>query len=198
MLENIKHNGKGGAESLTHTFKGLGLLYGSTSAEIQDLFDFFMSDRGPDTDPILDELNVSADQRLKCCPHMLLCIDEACDKVFREHEGRIGFSELLEVQSTRWNVASKSTSVLTLVQIACSKLLSPSHANGTISLYPQFVEFLAKKGLSNGFKGFISNRFGRKAKLVIEYLERHYLTTTTALLACMLTMPHPHLDVLPA
>ena len=129
---------------------------------------------------------------------MLRCIDEACDKVFREHEGRIGFSKLLEVQSTRWNIASKSTSVLTLVQIACSKPLSPSHANGTISLYPQFVEFLAKKGLSNGFKGFISNRFGRKAKLAIEYLERYYLTTTTALLACMLTMPHPHLDVLPA
>ena len=138
LLANVKHTGTAGGESLRHSFKGLGVLCGEGQQEVQDLFDFFQSDRGPDADPALDELGIDADRRLKCCPHMLLCIEEAVDKVFREHEGRIGVSKLLEVQSTRWNVASKSTSILTLVQIAYSKLLSPSHANGTISLYASF------------------------------------------------------------
>ena len=171
LLANIKHTGKAGGESLRHSFKGLGVLCGTDQQEVQDLFDFFQSDRGPDADPTLDELGIDADRRLKCCPHMLLCIDEALDKVFREHEGRIGFSKLLEVQSTRWNVASKSTSILTLVQIACSKLLSPSHANGTISLYTQFVQYLKERNLKNKFKGFISNRFGRREMLSITYLD---------------------------
>ena len=170
MLENVKHTGKAGAESLRHSFKGLAVLCDSTPQDIQDLFDFYQSDRAGDTTLCLDELGIEDDKRLKCCPHMLLCIDEACDKVFREHEGRIGFSKLLEVQSPRWNVASKSTSILTLVQVACSKLLSPSHANGTISLYVEFSNFLVDKDVKNGFRGFVSNRFGRRAALSIEYL----------------------------
>ena len=175
LLENLRHSGEDGARSLRHNFQALVALCGSTQTEMQGMFDFFMGDRGPDVDPALTVLGVNADQWLKCCPHMLLAIDEACDKVFRQHEQAIGSNKLLQVQSHRWSGASKSTSILTLVLIACPKLLSPSHAQQLISLYGQFCEYLRAKGAKNNFKGFVSNRFGRRAKLCIEFRKMYPL-----------------------
>ena len=171
LLGNLGHAGKDAARSLQHAFQGLALLCDSTQGEMQGLFDFHMADRGPDVDTALDVLGVIADRRLKCCPHMLLAIDEALDKTFREHEGHIGSSKLLDVKSKQWTGVSKSTSVMSLVLLACTKLLSPSHAGQSISLYGQFCDYLKKRGVKNNFKGFVSNRFGRKARMAIEFLK---------------------------
>jgi hypothetical protein len=107
-----------------------------------EIIDCFVGDRAQDMEVALDKLGIPENKRLKCTPCILLCIDECIDKVFRQHESSIGFSKLLTVPSSRFNVASKSTSVLTLALIAFSKPLSPSHAPNSVSLCKEFCVFL--------------------------------------------------------
>ena len=80
-------------------------------------------------------------------------------------------AKLLQVQSTRFNVAGRGLSILSLGQIALAKMLSPSHASGSLSLYESFSAFMKKKGMKNEFKGFVSNRFGRKANSAVLFVE---------------------------
>ena len=50
--------------------------------------------------------------------------------------------------------------------------LSPSHASHSVSLYNEFITWMdAHKVKYDGFKGFISNRFGRIAELAKTYLK---------------------------
>ena len=75
------------------------------------------------------------------------------------------------MQSSRFNIAGRGSSILTLGQIALAKMLSPSHASGSISLYESFCDFMKTKDTKNEFKGFVSNRFGRKANSAVLFLE---------------------------
>ena len=56
--------------------------------------------------------------------------------------------------------------------IRIAKLLSPSHASHSISLYSEYKLWLETNQiyLCNNFKGFISNRFGRIAELAKIFL----------------------------
>jgi len=55
---------------------------------------------------------------------------------------------------------------------AIAKLLSPSHASHSVSLYSEYKLWLESNqiDLCNSFKGFISNRFGRIAELAKIFL----------------------------
>ena len=53
-----------------------------------------------------------------------------------------------------------------------TKLLSPSHAQHSVSLYNDNKSWMANNGQAyEGFRGFLANRFGRIAELVQEYLD---------------------------
>jgi len=197
--ENAGHKGEDQAKVMKTSLECLGILCGMPVDEVMEIIDFFMGDRAQDVEVALDKLGIPENKRLKCTPHVLLCIDECIDKVFRQHESSIGFSELLTVPSSRFNVASKSTSILTLALIAFSKLLSPSHAANSVSLYKEFCVFLEDE--KNGFKGFVGNRFGLRADLSCEFLHRcsptpppppspHYPLPFSSLSTCTHTHTH--------
>jgi len=151
--ENIAHTAAAAAESMQFTMDVLGILAGTDGDMMKEMIDFWMSDRASDVDPSLEKLGVEPRRRLKCCAHIILCIDEAIEKVLKDHELRIGLSKLLEVQSTRFNIAGRGASILTLGQIAIAKMLSPSHAKDTISLFESFSAFMKKPDTKNDFKG---------------------------------------------
>ena len=68
--------------------------------------------------------------------------------------------------------SSPSSSIHTLGLIAIAKLLSPSHAQHSISLYNDYTYWMASNGVNGEcFRGFIANRFGRVAELAQEYLK---------------------------
>ena len=175
FLENISHTAENAAMSMQFTLDVLGLLAGVSGEDIKHNIDFWMADRASDVDPSLEKLGIPARRRLKCCAHIILCIDEALEKVFKDREQRVGLSKLLEVQSSRFNIAGRGSSILTLGQIALAKVLSPSHASGTISLYDAFCDFMEKQDTKNEFKGFVSNRFGRKANSAVLFLKHRSL-----------------------
>ena len=103
--------------------------------------------------------------------HIILGVDYACDKVFRDIEQKIGIQKLLKVSAGEKVFTSPSTSVHTLVQIALAKLLSPSHAAHSIYLYNEYTAWMEVKGRDHtGFKGFVANRLGRIAEIAQEYL----------------------------
>ena len=63
----------------------LGILCGMPVDEVMEIVDFFMGDRAQDVEVALDKLGTPENKRLKCTPHVLLCINECIDKVFRQH-----------------------------------------------------------------------------------------------------------------
>ena len=104
--------------------------------EIKHQVDFWMSDRAADCATLLDNLGVKSNQIIKCCAHVILGVDHACDKVFRDIEQKIGIQKLLKVSAGERVFTSPCTSVShILAQIALVKLLSPGHAAHSISLY---------------------------------------------------------------
>ena len=54
-----------------------------------------MTDRAGDSDTMLDELDVDKKKRLKCNAHVLLAVDVALDKVFKDTETQIGVANLV-------------------------------------------------------------------------------------------------------
>ena len=67
---------------------------------------------------------------------------------------------------------SSGSSIHTLGEIAISKLLSPSHAAHSVSLYSEFVQWMEQEGIERqGFKGFTANRFGRIAQIANQFLK---------------------------
>ena len=108
---------------------------------------------------------------LKCSAHIILGIDNAIDKVYRNFEQKIGVQKLLDVTGGEKIFISPSNSIHTLGLIAIAKLLSPSHAQHSVSLYTDFKYWLSENNLEcHKFKGFVANRFGRIAELAKEYL----------------------------
>ncbi|KAK6194847.1 hypothetical protein SNE40_000387 [Patella caerulea] len=166
-MENISHSGKDGAEAYTCKLQSLAILAGTTVDEMKEHVDFWISDRAQDCKKLLQHLDIQPERTLKCCAHLILGVDSAIDKVFRDTETKIGLDKLINCNNI---LKSASSSVFTVGLIAISKLLSPSHAAHSVSLYSEFKDWLKQKHERHDFKGFVSNRFGRIAELAKTYL----------------------------
>ena len=95
-----------------------------------------------------------------------------CDKVFREAEQRIGVHNLINVKVGEKALTSPGSSIHTLGEIAISKLLSPSDAAHSVSLYSEFVQWMEQEGIERqGFKGFTANRFSGIAQIANQFLK---------------------------
>jgi hypothetical protein len=142
-----------------------------TVEEMKNNVDVWMSDRAGDNETFHESIGIPASKNLKCCAHVTLGIDNACDKVFRNAEQRIGVQNLISVKVGDKAFSSTSSSIHILGEIAISKLLSPSHASHSVSLYTEFVQWMEQEGLDRqGFKGFTANRFGRIAQIANQFL----------------------------
>ena len=116
-------------------------------------------------------------KRLKCNAHVVLAVDAALEKTFKHTETLVGTSNL--ISSGPAHVFSSSpNSIWCLGLIASAKLVSPSHMKEAITLYKEYTNFLKENvNLSNeyasistellrsGFKGLVSNKFGRVGEL---------------------------------
>ena len=168
-IENVSHTGKDGADAYNYKLKCLSIL---ANCEIEDLkanINFWMSDRGSELDTLFEKLEIEDGKRLKCCAHIILGIDNAIDKVMKNTEQMIGVQKLLQLTAGERVFTSPNSSIHTLGLIALAKLLSPSHASHSISLYNDYKCWLQMnetlRGSKSNFKGFVSNRFGRVAEL---------------------------------
>ena len=176
---NASHAGESAAETIKLDIAKMAVLTNNAYKDMFNLIDFFMTDRAGDSNVMLDTLEVDEKKRLKCNAHVLLAIDVALDKIFKDSETQIGVSNLIDNGASHVFNSPKS-SVWLLGLIAVAKLLSPSHNAETISLHKEYCHYLSQlhdeKGnaLKNEFKGFISNRFGRVGELshmVIKHID---------------------------
>ena len=133
-MENISHSGKDSAATYEEKLKILAILGDSTLDEIKNEVDFWMSDRAGDKETFRESIAIPESENLKCCAHITLGVDNACDKVFRGAEQRIGVHNLISVKVGEKAFTSSGSSIHTLGEIAISKLLSPSHAAHSLSL----------------------------------------------------------------
>ena len=186
FYENASHTGVISADTIRHDLAKMAVLTGNSYDDMLGFIDFFMTDRASDSTTMLDNLGVDESKRLKCNAHIVLSVDVAIDKVFKDTEAVIGVSSLIS-QNASHVFTSKSSSIWTLGLIAFAKLLSPSHSKESVSLYTHYKQFLkddSESGsktsvlsgelLKKGFKGFQSNRFGRTgelSQLVVEHQE---------------------------
>ena len=171
-MENVSHSGEDGAKAYEFKLNCLAILANSTVDELKSEIDFWMTDRAGECESLLQNLGVDHSKMLKCSAHIILGIDHAIDKVYRNVEQKIGVHNLLEVTGGEKIFMSPSTSIHTLGLIAIAKLLSPSHAQHSVSLFTDFKSWMSSNGLEcHKFKGFVANRFGRIAELAKEYLK---------------------------
>ena len=125
----------------------------STVDEINGTIDLWMSDREGDSTTLLQHLGIKAKTKIKCSANVILIIDHACNKVFRNMEQKIGVQKLLHLSADGKVFASPSTSIQTLAQIEIRTLLSPSHAAHSISLYNDYKNVMDVQAIKhNGFK----------------------------------------------
>ena len=172
-IENLSHSGADGATAYEFKLKILSVLADCSVEDIKSEIDFWMTDRAGDCSTLLETLDIESSKILKCSAHLILGIDHAIDKVFRETEQKIGVHKLLELSAGHKAFSSSSTAIHTLGQIAISKLLSPSHASHSISLFNEYKGWMNEQGIDhNGFKGFQANRFGRIAEIAKEFTAR--------------------------
>ena len=135
LSEIASHEGKEHAKVYEQKLKCLAVLSETTVIELKDFIDFWMSDRAGDNATMFSHLGIDEERVLKCCAHIILGIDNAADRRFRIAEQKIGVQKLLNISAGQKAFCSPSTSIHTLGQIALSKLLSPSHAAQSISMY---------------------------------------------------------------
>ena len=133
-IENASHSGSDGAELYRFRIKCLAALADVTVDNILEFIDFFMTDRAGDNATLLESLDVDSKKIIKCSAHVILGVDHAVDKVFRNAEQKIGVHKLLQLSADEKAFSSPSTSIHTLGEIAISKLLSPNHAASSVSL----------------------------------------------------------------
>ena len=153
--------------------KCLATLAGTTVDDIKSHIDFWMTDRAGDNATMFANLGIDMERVLKCCAHIILGVDHATDKVFKNSEQKIGVQKLLNTTAGQKPFLSPSTSIHTLGQIAISKLLSPSHAAHSVSLYSEYKQWMEENNIKHeGFHGFTANRFGRIAEIAQEFLAR--------------------------
>ena len=74
------------AHTYQHKLKCLAILTGSSLDEILPSIDFWMGDSAGDNSVMLEHLGIAEDKILKCCAHVILGVDHAIDKVFRDIE----------------------------------------------------------------------------------------------------------------
>ena len=87
-------------------------------------------------------------------------------------EHRVGVHNLISVKVGEKAFTSSGSSIHTLGEITISKLLGPSHAAHSVSLYSEFVQWMEQEGIERqGFKGFTANRFGRIAQIANRFLK---------------------------
>ena len=169
--ENIGLTGEEQAEGYQYKLNILSILTGSTVDEIKSHIDVWMSDRAGDCFTFLDSLDVNDNKALKCCAHLILCINHGAENVFKQVENQIGVHKLLNI-SAGDRAFSGGSSVHTLGLIAIAKLFSPSHASHSVSLYNEFKQWLQNHDQGRvKFDGFVSNRFGRIAELSREFVK---------------------------
>ena len=153
--------------------KSLALLADVNVDDVKSSIDYFITDRAGDNSTMFESLGVDSNNIQKCCGHIILGIDHGADKAFKDAEQKIGVQKLLNVTAGQKPFLSPSTSVHTLGQIAISKLLSPSHAAQSISLYTDYIQWMEENKIAHdGFHGFTANRFGRIAEIAKEFLAR--------------------------
>ena len=61
----------------------MAILGDSTLDEIKNEVDFWMSDRAGDNETFRESMAIPESKNLKCCAHITLGVDNACDKMFR-------------------------------------------------------------------------------------------------------------------
>ena len=147
-MENISHSGTYNAAGMKNWLTQMAILTDLTYGEVIEMFDFFMIDRAGDADAGLDELGVKNEKRLKCNAHILLAVDQAMDKVFRDTEAALGVQNLIGLNASHVFSTGKNY-IWWLGLIAFSKLLSPSHAQQSISLYKLYKECLLRDSKSD-------------------------------------------------
>ena len=97
---------------------------------------------------MLDVLEVQEEARLDCNAR-ILCITSTSDKVFKDIESSFGVHQLIgDGALSKWN---SKNSIWYLDLNAFAKLLSPSNAQETISLYKEYKSFL--RDLSTSAQG---------------------------------------------
>ena len=121
-MENVSHSGEDGAQAYQFKLNCLAILANSTTEELKSEIDFWMSDRAADCDVLLHNLGIEPSRRLKCCAHIILAVDHAIDKVFRNTEQKIGVNWLLSVTAGEKVFMSPGSCVHTLGLIAVAKL----------------------------------------------------------------------------
>ena len=172
FMENISHSGEDSAATYEKKLKIFEILGDFTLDEIKNKIDFWMSDRAGDNETFRESMAIPESKNLKCCAHIKLGVDNACDKVLREAKQRIGVHNLISVKVREKAFTSSGSSIHTLGEIAISKLLSSSHAAHSVSLYSEFVQWMEQESIERqGFKGFIANRFGRIAQIANQFLK---------------------------
>ena len=86
FYRNASHSGVSAAETVRHHIAKMAVLTNSSYDDMINYMDLFMNDRAGDGDTMLDELHIEESRRLKCSAHILLAVDVAVDKVFKEVE----------------------------------------------------------------------------------------------------------------
>ena len=171
--ENLSHTGLDGARAYELRLKMLSVLAECSVDDLKSEIDFWITDRAGDCSVLLEKLGVESDKILKCSAHLILGIDHAIDKVFRTTEQKIGVHKLLEISAGHKAFTSSSSSIHTLGQIAISKLLSPSHASHSVSLFKEYKSWMDEQEIDHlGFKGFQANRFGQIAEIARGFIAR--------------------------
>ena len=79
------------------TNKCLSILADCNITDLKAHIDFRMSDRGSELDKLLENLDVDESKRIKCCAHIILGIDNAIAKVFKDTEQQIGIQKLMQI-----------------------------------------------------------------------------------------------------
>ena len=171
FVTNISHSGQDQTEALRFKLKMLGILAGVSEQDIIDSIDFWMNDRSADGDVVMEELQISEEKILKCNAHIILAIEKAVDSVLLYLESQVGNDKLIGTGAGN-KAFQKSSSIITLGLIALSKLLSPSHAALSYSLYSAYKSWRTENGkTTKDFLGFNGNRFGRPTELAILFLD---------------------------
>ena len=175
-LKNVSYSGADGAAAYKYRLRCLAILGDTDVEEIKTAVDFWMTDRAGNCGKFLAVLGFDKKNVLKCCAHTLLEIDHAIDKVFRDTEIKICVQKSLDLSVGQKAFLSPSTSIHTLAQIALAKLLFPSHASHSVSLFNDYKTSMDMNNIDHyGFKNFTSNQFRRLAEIAREFTDRRQL-----------------------
>ncbi|ESO85476.1 hypothetical protein LOTGIDRAFT_154967 [Lottia gigantea] len=145
-IEYVSHSGKDGARAYGMKLQCLATLSNSTVDEIKSHIDFWICDRASDCKVLLENLDIALEKTLKCTAHVVLGVDYAIDKVFRNTEQHIDVQNLID----------------------CGKILkSPSSSVSTVGLFVQSVYGLStmNPGCNDrnwtGVKGFFQEKLSK-------------------------------------